>query len=283
MTAAPLVLFAAAAAAAAGWSVEGSSTAIVASETSAVWRGGPAGLSADEAGSAGGDFAVVSATEKDGAWTWTVLPLSTGTLSFTPRFKTAAGQELAGEPLKLEVADAQLPPDAEPADIKPPAKAFPALWPWALAAALAWAAWKARERWRARARPGGPAAPPAPALPPETAASEAIASLRASGLWEKDQAGYYLRLTAILREYLEARYGVPVTAMTSAEAARLVRDRSGDLKLGASARDLLERADLVKFARVRPAADEGPRDADAALAIVAATTPRPAPPAEAKS
>ncbi|UPT72929.1 MAG: hypothetical protein M0D55_13550 [Elusimicrobiota bacterium] len=274
MTAAALLL-AAAASASAAWTVEGATSAVVASEVAAVWRGGPAGIKADLAGSGTTDFAVVSAVEKDGAWAWTILPLSTGTLTFTPRYEGASAPSLT-----IAVSDAALAPETEPADIKPPAKARPALWPWLLAAALAAAAWKARERWRARARPGGPAEPTAPPLPPETEAARAIAALRASGLWERDQSSYYLRLTGVLRAYLEARYREPVTAMTSAEAARLLRDRSDDNKLAAAARELLERADLVKFARVRPGADEGHRDADAVLALVDATTPKPVPAAE---
>ena len=47
--------------------------------------------------------------------------------------------------------------------------------------------------------------------------------------------------------------------------------------MSAAVRELLSRADLVKFARARPAADEGPRDAGLALAVIQATTPAPAP------
>ena len=114
----------------------------------------------------------------------------------------------------------------------------------------------------------------APAPPPEEVAAQAISALRASGLWEKDQAAYYLRLTGILRAYLEARYGEPVTAMTSVEVERLVKARAQNLQIGGEVRELLTRADLVKFAKARPGVEEGPRDADLALGLIKATTPR---------
>jgi hypothetical protein len=99
-------------------------------------------------------------------------------------------------------------------------------------------------------------------------------ALLASGLWEKSQPAYYLRLTDILRVYLEARYAKPVTAMTSVEVERLVKARAQDLQVGGAVRELLSRADLVKFARAKPGADEGARDAELARSVVKATTPR---------
>ena len=54
------------------------------------------------------------------------------------------------------------------------------------------------------------------------------------------------------------------------------------LQLGGDVRELLSRADLVKFAKAKPAPDEGSRDADLALGLIRATTPREYPPAEKK-
>jgi len=39
-------------------------------------------------------------------------------------------------------------------------------------------------------------------------------------------------------------------------------------------RELLQRADLVKFARIKPDPDDGPNDARSVLDVVRATTPR---------
>lgn len=257
------------------WQVSASSAAVLAAETVVVYRGAPAGLKADVPGSNAADAVVVGAVEKDGLWSWTVLPLSTGTVSFVANFKAPDGRAVAAPPATFAVTVARLGDDEDISDIKGPIKARPALWPWLLAAVLAWAAWRGWRRWKAsRLKPDGTPADAAPILPPEEIAARAIAELRASGLWESDQAAYYLRLTDILRAYLEARYGEPVTAMTSVEVERLVKARAQDLQIGGGVRELLTRADLVKFAKAKPAPDEGPRDADLALGLIKATTPR---------
>lgn len=257
------------------WQVSASSVAVVAAESVVVYRGAPGGLTADAAGSNTSDIVVVDAVEKDGLWTWTILPLSTGPLSFVAKFKSPDGHAVAAPAVPFAVTVAPLPDGEDISDIKAPLKARPALWPWLLAAALACAAWLAWKRWKARRlAPDGTPLAPAPVLPPEEIAALAIAELRTSGLWENDQAAYYLRLTDILRIYLEARYGQPVTAMTSVEVERLVKARAQDLQIGGGVRELLTRADLVKFAKAKPGPDEGPRDADLALGLIKATTPK---------
>lgn len=257
------------------WEVRGSSVAVLAADSQFVYRGAPSGISADTAGSSTPDVVVVSAVEKDGAWTWTVLPLSTGAVTFTAKYLAADGKAVVAPAVGLVVGEAELAQDADIADIKEPIKARPALWPFLLAAALAALGWYAWRRWKARRLgPNGAPIPTKPALPPEVVAERAIGELRASGLWEKNQAAYYLRLTDIVRAYLEARYAKPVTAMTSVEIERLVKARAQDLQIGGSVRELLTRADLVKFAKVKPAADEGSRDADLAVSLIRATTPK---------
>lgn len=273
----PLMLFAAIPALAQQpqWQVSSSSVAVLAAESVVVYRGAPGGLTADAAGSNTNDIVVVDSVEKDGLWTWTILPLSTGTLSFVANFKSPDGRSVAAPAAMFAVTVAPMPDGEDITDIKGPLKARPALWPWLLAAALAWGAWLAWRRWKARRlAPDGTPLPQAPVLPPEEIAALAIAELRTSGLWENDQAAYYLRLTDILRAYLEARYGQPVTAMTSVEVERLVKARAQDLQIGGGVRELLTRADLVKFAKAKPGPEEGPRDADLALGLIKATTPR---------
>lgn len=257
------------------WQVSASSVAVLAAESAVVYRGAPAMLKADTVGSNTSDIVVVNAVEKDGLWSWTVLPLSTGTQSFVAKFKSSDGITVAAPAVSFAVIEADLPSEADISDIKEPIKARPALWPLLLAAVLIWAAWRGWKWWRSRRlAPDGTPLPTTPALAPEVVAERAIAELRVSGLWESDQAAYYLSLTDILRAYLEARYGQPVTAMTSVEVERLVKARARDLQIGGGVRELLTRADLVKFAKARPGPEDGPRDADLALHLIKATTPR---------
>lgn len=256
------------------WQVSASSIAVLAAESVVVYRGAPALSKPDTVGSNTSEIVVVQAVEKDGLSSWTLLPLSTGPVSFTARFLTPDGKSVSAPPVTLAVAEAPVEEGADVADIKGPYKARPALWPWLLAALLAAAAWRGWKWWKARAlAPDGTPLPAEPVLAPEEVAERDIAALRASGLWERDQAAYYLGLTDILRAYLEARYGEPVTAMTSVEVERLVKKRAQDLQVGGQVRDLLTRADLVKFAKAKPAPEEGGRDADLALGVVHATTP----------
>jgi hypothetical protein len=150
------------------------------------------------------------------------------------------------------------------------------VWPWILAALLGAAAWEAWRRWWKSRHPDHqwnlkPAEPP---LPPEVVAERALAALAESKIWERGGHDvYYLRLTEILRAYLEARYAQPALAMTSVEVSRLVKTKEPDLKMSAIVRELLQRADLVKFARIKAGPDDGPNDAAQVLAVVRSTTP----------
>ncbi len=257
------------------WQISASSVAVLAAESVVVYRGAPANLKPDTVGTNTSDIVVVNAVEKDGLWSWTVLPLSTGTVSFVARFQLEDGKAVQAPPVSFAVTEADLPSDANISDIKGPLKAAPALWPWLVALLLGAAAWYGWKRWKSRRlAPDGTPIPTAPVLPPEEIAARAISKLRTSGLWENDQAAYYLSLTDILRSYLEARYGEPVTAMTSVEVERLVKARAQNLQIGGGVRELLTRADLVKFAKGKPGPEEGPRDADLALSLIKATTPR---------
>jgi hypothetical protein len=261
------------------WTVSGDTAALVGAEARLVYRPAVplgAALVPDPLASATTGFAIVKVEAgADGGWTWTVLPLDAGRLSFVARWKLDGG-DAAAPPATLAVRAPEMPKDAEISDIKSPLAARRAWWPWLLAAALGAAAWEAWRRWKARPRAaGGLLAPVEPSLPPEVAAERALAELAASQLWERgEHAAYYLRLTDILRAYLEARYAEPASAMTSVEVARLVKDKEPDLKAAAIVRELLSRADLVKFARIKPSPDEGPRDAGLVREVVLATTPR---------
>jgi hypothetical protein len=106
--------------------------------------------------------------------------------------------------------------------------------------------------------------------------------LERSPLWgERRFKDYYLKLTDVLRHYLERRFGMPATRLTTAELYRQVRVAELDRASVALFKDVFDRADLVKFAKIAPDADWGAKDLGAARSLVNQTTPA-LPTAEAK-
>jgi hypothetical protein len=260
------------------WTVSADTSASVGAETRAVYRPSlPAGakLEPDALASATTSFAVVK-TEAgtDGTWTWTLLPLDEGALEFVARWKLD-GKDAAAPPVRIAARAPGIAKDADIDDIKGPLTARRVWWPWLLAALLGAAAWEAWRRWwKSRPQKDWNLKPEEPKLPPEVVAERALDELAASKIWERGGHDvFYLRLTEILRAYLEARYAEPALAMTSIEVARLVKSKEPDLKTSAIVRELLQRADLVKFARIKAGADDGPNDAAQVLAVVRTTTP----------
>ncbi len=87
--------------------------------------------------------------------------------------------------------------------------------------------------------------------------------------------GWFVELSAIVRRYLEGRYGVRAPELTTEEFLQVARRAAG---LAADHRELLtaflERCDRVKFAGYRPDADESMATLKAARAFVEDTRMR---------
>src|SRR5690606_34909385 len=84
-------------------------------------------------------------------------------------------------------------------------------------------------------------------------ALEQLRALAAEGLLEAGQIkAWYFRMSEIVREYLERRFGFAAPEMTSDE----IRARLADLPIATEARlsldDFLSETDLVKFADFSP-------------------------------
>jgi len=117
--------------------------------------------------------------------------------------------------------------------------------------------------WRRRRAPEA-AAEPAPRTPPRQAALELLAHARAAGYVERDELKpFYTELTTALRGYVEAIEKELGADLTTGELALHARRRGAPPALLELIR-ILGRADLVKFARARPAAAEAYGDLDAA-------------------
>jgi hypothetical protein len=219
------------------------------------------------------------------AWrqSYTFTPLISGPLEIPPlavkyarraaaaETQPAFENELASDTLKLDVRSALTAADQpeKPRDITgallPPQPPRP-WWHWALfvaagAAALVavYTGGRAYLRWRRR--------PPPPILP-EVWALRALAELGTYDWIGQGQAReYYYRLTEIIRQYVERKFGLAAPEMTTEEfLSMLARDR-GALPYDADRlRDFLEACDYVKYAALEPRRE----DAEGALATARA-------------
>ena len=174
-------------------------------------------------------------------------------------------------------------------DLRPlkPVIELPLSWPrWVLLGLLVLAL--AYFLWRRRRRRFVPAVAIVDRRPCDVIALEALAELRASGLARRgDLMGHYVRLTDIVRPYLERRFGFPAVDQTTGEILATVgpvlghEDPMRAAELERELEHLLNSADLVKFAKAEPAAALAEGEIDRASDFVKATAPRRVPPAEA--
>lgn len=89
---------------------------------------------------------------------------------------------------------------------------------------------------------------------------------------------YYTELTDILRQYLEGRFGINAMEMSSTQIIYTMR-HNAETKPGSELmKQVLEIADFVKFAKVRPLPDDNVKSFNSALKFVEDS--KPLPPAE---
>lgn len=107
-------------------------------------------------------------------------------------------------------------------------------------------------------------------IPPHEMALQKLESLRAKKLWQSGRIKeYYTELTEVVRSYIEVRYKVPALEQTSSElldALSVSSDFPGSLKPGLQI--ILERADMVKFAKALPVATENEGSMQEAVAFI---------------
>ena len=115
---------------------------------------------------------------------------------------------------------------------------------------------------------------PAPPLPPHVEAQMALEKLRQQRLWQEGEHKlYYSTLTDIIRAYIAGRYGVGAMEMTSDEIIDAMRGVELPQKSAMDLSDILREADLVKFAKAVPEADENEAAFRAAWDFVEQTKP----------
>ena len=118
-------------------------------------------------------------------------------------------------------------------------------------------------------------APSIPPTPPHESAFEALSKLRQEDLPSRNRyEEYYVRLSGIVRAYIEARFRLKAPEMTTEEFLQVTSNAQA---LSASHRRLLqeflERCDLVKFARYEPSRHEADEAFEAALRFIQDTAP----------
>lgn len=127
-----------------------------------------------------------------------------------------------------------------------------------------------------RYRRQGSLLPPKPEDPPHVVALERLKRLKARKLWESGmEKEYYTVLTDILRLYLEKRFGIKAMEMTSRQIMETLTDDTSLRGSKPMMRQVLDMADFVKFAKVRPLPDDNVKAFDNAVKFVEETAPRP--------
>ncbi|NDV69152.1 hypothetical protein [Dysgonomonas sp. 25] len=93
--------------------------------------------------------------------------------------------------------------------------------------------------------------------PPHVIALNELDKLKNSKIWQKGQTKeYYTRLTDILRNYIDGRFGIDAPEMTSDEIIEAVHRVTDTASSTVNLEQILRLADLVKFARYTPLTDE---------------------------
>lgn len=116
--------------------------------------------------------------------------------------------------------------------------------------------------------------PRKPEPTPYEAAISALHELKAKRLWEQGlEKEYFTELTEILRIYLYGRFGINAMEMTSRQILACL-SRNSELKDKRTYfRKILDMADFVKFAKVRPLPEDNIESYDNALRFVEETKP----------
>lgn len=115
-------------------------------------------------------------------------------------------------------------------------------------------------------------------VPPYERAIEQLGVLKSRQLCEKGQEKeYYTELTEILRQYLEGRFGINAMEMTTPQIKRAVRATVPADAVPTLMNEVLEMADYVKFAKMRPLPEDNVRAFNQAVTFVENTKPQPQP------
>lgn len=110
---------------------------------------------------------------------------------------------------------------------------------------------------------------------PYERASAALRNLKERKLWEQGmEKEYFTRLTDILRVYLDGRFGINAMEMTTRDIINRLSETTDLKDKREYVRRILDMADFVKFAKVRPLPADNIKAYDDAVKFVEETKPQ---------
>lgn len=111
-------------------------------------------------------------------------------------------------------------------------------------------------------------------IPPYKKARMALDEVRVGRMWEKGQdKAYYTRLTYIMRNYMFGRYGINAMELTTNQILDALKELNLPEDMMVRLKNLFVTADFVKFAKLKPSADENIQSYDVADNFVEMTRP----------
>lgn len=205
---------------------------------------------------------------------WALGEFSTPELPLTVSNPQGELMEVTAVPVTIRVESVLTEADLELRDIKPQATlAAAAWWPW-LAGALGLVAVVAVVWWRGRGK-GETAVPFMDNRLPHQIALDELDSIAASGLAERgDFKHYYAQTTDVLRGYLDGALGLMTLEQTTGEIRQAIRPLAWENEGKKLLLNILNEADLVKFAKVKPTVEDAQRATDEAKQVVVAVQPK---------
>lgn len=118
--------------------------------------------------------------------------------------------------------------------------------------------------------------PAAPEVPLHEKARALLDELDGEQLWQKGQVKqYYVRLTDIIRGYVEARYSTAAMELTTDELIDKARITPGLLNIAGPLETILRTADLAKFAKAQPLPQEHIECMELARNVITKSIPTP--------
>lgn len=111
-------------------------------------------------------------------------------------------------------------------------------------------------------------------IPPYDEAIMKLTQLKSEHLWEAGQEKeYFTRLTDILRNYIDRRFEINAMEMTSSQIIDVLRKNEETMPVNVQLSKILEMADFVKFAKMRPLPEDNEVAYQRALNFVNETKP----------